>query len=83
MPVCRITIVLNFVVLKHKLFVSQVGSSSKPSCSQHNLQVKPSANVAALWILDDTIDDDFEIVDKNDILEEEDLKKPDPTSPRG
>ena len=83
LPVCRITIVLNFVVLKHKLFVSQVGSSSQLSFSQHNLQVKPSANVAALWILDDTIDDDFEIVDKNDILEEEDLKKPDPTSPRG
>jgi hypothetical protein len=72
----RITIVLIFVVLKLKLFASQVGSSSKLSFSQQNLQVKPSANVAAVWKLDDT-------VDENDLLEEEDLKKPDPTSLRG
>ena len=80
---CRITVVLNFVVLKHKLFVSQVGSSSKLSFSQQNLQVKPSANVAAVWKLDDTVDDDIETVDENDLLEEEDLKKPDPSSLRG
>ena len=66
-----------------KLFVSQVGSSSKLSFSQQNLQVKPSANVAAVWKLDDTVDDDIETVDENDLLEEEDLKKPDPTSLRG
>ena len=80
---CRITIVLNFVVFRHKLFVSQVGSSSKLSFSRQNIQVKPSANVAAVWKLDDTVDDDIETVDENDLLEEEDLKKPDPTSLRG
>ena len=77
------SILLNFVVLKHKLFVSQVGSSSKLSFSQQNLQVKPSANVAAVWKLDDTVDDDIETVDENDLLEEEDLTKPDPASLRG
>jgi hypothetical protein len=60
----------------------EVGSSSKLSFSQQNLQVKPSANVAAVWKLDDTVDDDIETVDENDLLEEEDLKKPDPTSLR-
>jgi len=75
--------VLNFIVLKHKLFASQVGSSSKLSFSQQNLQVKPSANVAAVWKLDDTVDDDIETVDESDLLEEEDLKKPDPASLRG
>jgi len=60
----------------------EVGSSSKLSFSQQNLQVKPSTNVAAVWKLDDTVDDDIETVDENDLLEEEDLKKPDPSSLR-
>jgi hypothetical protein len=82
-PFCRIKIVINFIVPKHKIFVSQVGSSSKLSFSKQNLQVKPSANVAAVWKLDDTVDDDIETVDENDLLDEEDLKKPDPSSLRG
>jgi hypothetical protein len=76
-------IIIYFVVLKHTFFVLQVGSSSKLSFSQQNLQVKPSANVAAVWKLVDTVDDDIETLDENDLLEEEDLKKPDPSSLRG
>ena len=83
MLLCTVIIVIKFIVLKHKLFVSQVGSSSKLSFLKQNLQVKPSANVAAVWKLDDTVDDDIETVDENDLLDEEDLKKPDPSSLRG
>jgi hypothetical protein len=60
-----------------------VGSSSKLSFAKQDLQVKPSVNVAAVWKLDDMVDDDIETVDENDLLEEEDLKKPDPSSLRG
>ncbi|CAH1398595.1 unnamed protein product [Nezara viridula] len=48
-----------------------VGSSAK-------INLPVSDNVAAVWKLDDTVDDD--IIDADDLLDEEDLKKPDPAS---
>jgi hypothetical protein len=60
-----------------------VGSSSKLSFTKQNHQVKPSANVAAVWKLDDTVDDDIDTIDENNLLDEEDFKKPDPASLRG
>lgn len=48
------------------------------SVNKLNLQPKPAANV---WKLDDTLDDD--VIDADDLLDEEDLKKPDPTTLKG
>ncbi|XP_014285968.1 anamorsin homolog [Halyomorpha halys] len=48
-----------------------VGSSAK-------INLPVSDNVAAVWKLDDTVDDD--IIDADELLDEEDLKKPDPAS---
>lgn len=50
----------------------EVGSSSKLKLK------KPVENV---WKLDDTVDDD--IIDADELLDEEDFQKPDPTSLRG
>lgn len=50
----------------------EVGSSSKLTLK------KPVENV---WKLDDTVDDD--IIDADELLDEEDFQKPDPTSLRG
>lgn len=50
----------------------EIGSSSKLKLK------KPAENV---WKLDDTVDDD--IIDADELLDEEDLQKPDPTSLRG
>lgn len=58
----------------------EVGSSSKLLFAKQSPQVQPSANVAAVWKLDDTVDDDIETIDENGLLDEEDLKKPDPAS---
>ncbi|KAJ8972308.1 hypothetical protein NQ314_000223 [Rhamnusium bicolor] len=52
----------------------QVGSSVKL-----NLLKKPATTV---WKLDDTIDDDVEVIDPDNLLDEEDLKKPDPSTLR-
>lgn len=60
-----------------------MGSSSKLSFAKQNLQVEPSAKVAAVWKLDNTVDDDVETIDENNLLDEEDLQKPDPSSLRG
>lgn len=38
---------------------------------------------AAVWRVEDTIDDDVETIDPDDLLDEEDLKRPDPLSLRG
>lgn len=57
----------------------EVGSSSILSFSNKTVEVKPT-NVAAVWKLDDTIDEDIETIDENDLLEEEDLKRPDQSS---
>lgn len=38
-------------------------------------------SVAAVWKLDDTVEDD--LIDDDQLLDEEDLKKPDPASLRG
>ncbi len=37
----------------------------------------------AVWSIDAMNDDDVELMDEDDLLEEEDLTKPDPTSLRG
>lgn len=50
----------------------EIGSSSKLKLK------KPVENI---WKLDDTIDDD--IIDADELLDEDDLQKPDPTSLRG
>jgi hypothetical protein len=60
-----------------------VGSSLKLSFAKQSPQVQPSADVAAVWKLDDTVDVDIETIDENKLLDEEDLKKPDPASLRG
>ncbi|KAJ9575887.1 hypothetical protein L9F63_007199, partial [Diploptera punctata] len=59
----------------------EVGSSSKLLFGNKTAEVKP-ANVADVWKLDDTVDEDIETIDENDLLEEEDLKRPDQTSLR-
>lgn len=51
----------------------EIGSQNKL-----NLQKK---EVASVWKLDDTVDED--IIDPDNLLDEEDLKKPDPASLRG
>ncbi|XP_069701379.1 anamorsin homolog [Periplaneta americana] len=60
----------------------EVGSSTKLSFAKKNVPVQPSANVAAVWKLDATVDDDIETIDESNLLDEEDLKKPDPASLR-
>jgi hypothetical protein len=60
-----------------------VGSSSELSFTKQNHLVKPSADVAAVWKLDDTVDDCIETINENDLLDDEDFKKPDPASLRG
>lgn len=51
----------------------EIGSQNKL-----NLQKK---EIASVWKLDDTVDDD--IIDPDNLLDEEDLQKPDPASLRG
>jgi hypothetical protein len=48
-----------------------------------SLRVQPSSDVAAVWKLDYTVDDDIETIDESNLLDAEDLKKPDPASLRG
>lgn len=42
-------------------------------------QINPAPDVAAVWKLSDTVDDDIETIDSNNLLDEEDLQKPDPS----
>ncbi|GLV34512.1 Cytokine induced apoptosis inhibitor 1 [Carabus blaptoides fortunei] len=51
----------------------EVGSSTKLSFA------KPAA---AVWKLDDTVDDEVETIDPDTLLDDDDLKKPDPSSLR-
>jgi hypothetical protein len=60
-----------------------VGSSSKLSFTKQDHQIKPSATVTAVWKLDDTVDDDIETIDENNLLDEEDFRKPDLASLKG
>lgn len=59
------------------------------SCSKPNYEVgssaalslpKPADNVAAVWKLDDTSDDTVDLIDSDQLLDEEDLKKPEAAS---
>lgn len=55
----------------------EVGSSAKLNLS------KPVTVNAAVWKLDDNIDEDIETIDPDDLLDEDDFKKPDQSSLRG
>ncbi|XP_049808124.1 anamorsin homolog [Schistocerca nitens] len=65
----------------------EVGSSVKLSfggslkISAEN-DIKPPVDVAAVWKLDDTVDDSVETIDADQLLAEEDLQKPDPSKLR-
>lgn len=52
----------------------EVGASSALSLP------KPSDSVAAVWKIDDTVDDTVDLIDSDQLLDEEDLKKPDAAS---
>ncbi|XP_021916554.1 anamorsin homolog isoform X1 [Zootermopsis nevadensis] len=78
----NIAINVNVVEIQCQKPNFEVGSSSKLLFTEQKRQVKPSANIAAVWKLDDTIDDDIETIDENNLLDEEDIKKPDPASLR-
>lgn len=54
----------------------QIGSSSK-------LNIQKTATAAAVWKLDDDLDDEAETIDPDNLLDEDDLKKPDPSSLKG
>lgn len=68
-------------VLKSETFQIIQIEGQKPNYdlgSSAKINLPVSDKVAAVWKLDDTIDDD--IIDADDLLDEEDLKKPDPAS---
>ena len=52
----------------------EVGSSAVLSLP------KPSEAVASVWKIDDVVDDSIELIDSDQLLDEEDLKKPDAAS---
>lgn len=56
----------------------EVGSSAKLSFAKNSIGDK--TKVAAIWKIDN---DDDEIIDADDLLEEEDKVKPDPTTLKG
>lgn len=53
----------------------EIGSSAKLNFA--------SNNVKNVWKVDDTVDDDVETIDPDNLLDEDDLKKPDPASLKG
>lgn len=59
----------------------EVGSSVKLA-QNSSVNIKNSEDIAAVWKLDDTMDDDIETIDPNNLLDDEDLKKPEPSSLR-
>lgn len=54
----------------------QIGSSAK-------LNFQKTATAAAVWKLDDDLNDEVETIDPDNLLDEDDLKKPDPSSLKG
>lgn len=62
----------------------EVGSMSQLKLSWLKETDDTKADVAAIWSLSssDMVDDDIELIDTNDLLDEEDLVKPDPKSLR-
>lgn len=58
----------------------QIGSAIKLPFAT---QINPAPDVAAVWKLSDTVDDDIETIDSNNLLDEEDLQKPDPSKLKG
>lgn len=68
------------------IIIKNVIISNKPNYevgSQTKLTLKPKSNVASVWKLEDTLDEEVETIDPDDLLDESDLKKPDPASLRG
>ncbi|XP_046396930.1 anamorsin homolog [Ischnura elegans] len=70
-------IIISEIVCKKPNF--EVGASSQLSFAK-NMVSKKTPDVSAVWKLDDTVDDDIETINADDLLDEEDLKKPDPSS---
>jgi len=62
----------------------EVGSSAQLKLSFAKKPVNGDAKPAAVWSLDtaDMLDDDLELINDDDLLDEDDLKKPDPASLR-
>lgn len=62
----------------------EVGSSSQLKLSFTSKAPAPTKNAAQVWSLSakDLVDDDLELINDDDLLDEEDLKKPDPSSLR-
>ncbi|GFT34589.1 anamorsin homolog [Nephila pilipes] len=58
----------------------EVGASV--ALSQATVASKPDPNAAKIWMLspDDTLDENVELINEDDLLDEEDLKKPDPST---
>lgn len=61
----------------------EIGSSIQLPFSKKAVS-KPDENVSKMWKLsiDDTLDENVELINEDDLLDEDDLKKPDPTSLR-
>lgn len=66
-----------------------VNISKDITCKKPNYEVGSStklnlkSKVANVWKLDDTEDENVETIDPDNLLDEEDFKKPDPSSLRG
>ncbi|KAL8612430.1 hypothetical protein ACOMHN_008415 [Nucella lapillus] len=62
----------------------EVGSSSQLKLSFAPKAKAPASKTAEVWILsaNDLVDDDLELINDDDLLDEEDKKKPDPSSLR-
>lgn len=61
----------------------EIGSSSQLKLSfKPNQTVKPDENVTKVWSLNttDLLDEEVDLVNEDDLLDEKDLKKPDPAS---
>ncbi|XP_035218416.1 anamorsin homolog isoform X2 [Stegodyphus dumicola] len=59
----------------------EIGSSVPLSCLK-KASKKVDANAAKIWMLsaDDTLDENVELINEDDLLDEDDLKKPDPST---
>ncbi|GLH10210.1 Anamorsin homolog [Gryllus bimaculatus] len=70
---------LNIVEIQCKKPNFEIGSSAVLPFAKNIAANKPPSEVAAVWKLD-SLDDDFETIDSDTLLDDSDLKKPDPSS---
>ena len=61
----------------------EVGSSRLLSFAKVQAKPKPSESTAKVWSIADVEDDDIDLMDQDELLDEEDLAKPDQASLRG